>query len=160
MAWTDIVAGLLILGIAWLESHRGFGRSLFDLLGAIISLKLADLLSHPLARIAPVVEVPAESQAFYFAALFVAMAALTVIATKLIYDSILLSLDVLDPLVGAFLGIFSGSVVAHILLKTLLLSYGDTEAATLLLNSFMGQELLKFRTYHIVLTALQNLGNW
>jgi len=160
MMWSDVLALLLIAAIAWLESHRGFGRSLFDLLGGIISLKMASWLCEPLARVAPVMEAAGNSEAFWLATMFVVFAALTVVASKLIYDTILLSLDVLDPIVGAILGIVSGSVVAHILLKALLLSYGETEAADLLLNSFMGQELLKFRTYHTVITALQNLGNW
>ena len=59
-----------------------------------------------------------------------------------------------DPTLNKFLcGLISA------ILKVMLLSYGaDSEAARILLQSFVGQELVQFRTFHIVLTALQNLG--
>jgi len=160
MTWFDIVALLLIVFIAWLESQRGFGRSILDLAGAIISLKVADGLCQPLASAAPLLGTPEGSEAFWFAAIFIVLAVLTVLGSKLIYETTLLSLDVLDPLVGAILGIASGVVVAHTFLKTALISLGGAEAADALLNTFAGQELLKFRTYHIVVTAMRNLGNW
>jgi len=160
MAWFDIVALALIVGLVWAESHRGFGRSLFDLLGAIIALKVADLLSEPLAGAAPLLATPGANQGFWLVAAFVVLAVVTVIGSKFIYETTLMSLDVLDPLVGGILGLASGIVVAHIFMKMLLLSQGAGEAGDVVLNSFMGEELLQFRTYHRVVTALQNLGNW
>jgi len=160
MMWSDVVALALIAGVAWLESHRGFGRALFDLLGAIISVKVAAALAEPLGKAVPVFSAAGPNQAFWLTAAFVVLAVLTVIGSKLIYDTILLSLDVLDPLVGGLLGFASGLVVAHIFLKMMSLGYADSEAAKLLLSSFMGQELLQFRAYHTVVTALQNLGKW
>lgn len=159
MAWTDIVALVLIAGVAWVESQRGFGRSLFDVVGAIISLKVADLVSQMLMEAAPVLSTPNGSQAFWYSAVFLVLIALTILATKIIYDTVLLSLDVLDPLAGALIGLISGLIVAHVFLKTLHLgSVGDD--LTVLLSTFMGQELLQFRTYHAIVTALQNLGSW
>jgi uncharacterized membrane protein required for colicin V production len=160
MNWFDIVAILIIVAIAWLESVRGFGRALFDLVGAIISMKLADLLSRPLATAAPIAADPGPSQAFWLAIVFVILIVLVVIATKLIYDSTLLSLDVLDPVVGAVFGIVSGMMVAHVFMKMLEVGYTGTEFSGVVLNSFMGQELLQLRTYHRVVATLQNIGNW
>ena len=159
MAWYDIVALILIAGIAWLESQRGFGRSLFDIVGAVISLKVAELVSEMLMDVAPVLSSPNGSHAFWYSTVFVVLAVLTILGTKLIYDTTLLSLDALDPLVGGILGLVCGIVVAHVFLKTLQLGYTGDDV-TALLNSFMGQELLQFRTYHTIVTALQNLGNW
>ena len=160
MNWFDIVALLIIIGIAWLESVRGFGRAIFDLVGAIIAMKLADVLSEPLATAAPIATEPGPSQAFWLAIVFVVLAVLVVIATKLIYDSTLLSLDVLDPAIGAVLGVVSGMVVAHVFMKMLEVGYAGTEFSTVVLNSFMGQELLRLRTYHHVVASLQNISNW
>jgi uncharacterized membrane protein required for colicin V production len=160
MAWFDVVALVLIVGIAWAESHRGFGRSVFDLLGAIIALKVADLLSEPLAGAAPLLATPGANQAFWLVTAFVVLGVLTVVGSKFIYETTLMSLDVLDPLVGAILGVASGLVVAHIFMRMLLLSQGGGDAGDVVLNSFMGEELLQLRTYHRVVTALQNLGNW
>lgn len=160
MTWFDIVALLLIVLIATVESQRGFGRALFDLLGAVIALKVASALARPLAGAAPLLSTADSSAALWMGIVFVLLVVLTVIASKMLYETTLLSLDVLDPVVGSLLGICSGVVVSHIFLKMLLLAYGDGEAANAVLSSFMGQELLRFRSFHRVLTALQNLGNW
>jgi len=160
VTWLDIVGLLLIILIAWLESIRGFGRALFDLVGALIGLKLAAFLAPTLADAVPVSEATGPSEAFWFIVAFLILASLTLVATKFIYQTTLLSLDVLDPVVGGLLGFASGLVVAHVFLRMMLLGYADTEFADVVLNSFAGQELLKFRTYHTVLTALQNIGNW
>ena len=160
MTWFDVVAILLVGLIAWLESVRGFGRALLDLVGGLIALKVASFVAAPLGTAAPLFQSPDTSTAFWHAAIFLILASLTVLASKLIYETTLLSLDVLDPLVGGVLGLGCGIVVAHIFLKTLVLGFGESEAADVLIGTFVGQELLKFRSYHTVVTALQNLGNW
>jgi len=91
---------------------------------------------------------------------FVALLVLVIIATKIIYESTLLSLDVLDPILGAVFGIVAGMMVAYVLLRMLELAYVGTEFADVVANSFMGQELLGLRTYHTVVNALQDLGSW
>jgi uncharacterized membrane protein required for colicin V production len=160
MNWFDIVAILIIVAIAWLESIRGFGRALFDLIGAIIAMKVAGVLAGPLAAAAPIATEPNPSEAFWLAIVFFFLIILVVIATKLIYDSTLLSLDILDPVVGAVFGLVSGIIVAHVFIKMLEVGYAGTDFSTVVVNSFMGQELLQFRTYHRVATALQNIGSW
>jgi uncharacterized membrane protein required for colicin V production len=160
MNWFDIVAILIVVAIAWLESVRGFGRALFDLIGAIIAMKVAGVLSGPLAAAAPIATEPKPSEAFWLAIVFVFLIILVVVATKLIYDSTLLSLDVLDPVVGAVFGLASGIMVAHVFMRMLEVGYAGTDFATIVANSFMGQELLALRTYHRVATALQNIGSW
>jgi len=160
MNWFDIVALLLIVLIATVESQRGFGRALFDLVGAIIALKMASVLARPLAGAAPLLSSPDSSAALWLGIVFVLLVTLTVIASKMLYETTLLSLDVLDPVVGGLLGFCSGVVVAHIFLRMLLIAYGEGEAANALLGSFTGQELLRFRSFRRIVTALQNLGNW
>ncbi len=160
MNWFDVVAILLIAIIAWLESLRGFGRAIFDAVGALIALRVAIALSPSLASSAPLLQPDAYSQAFWMAAVFVIMGVLIIIATKFIYETTLLSLDVLDPVVGGLLGLVSGIVVAHLFMRVLLTAYAKTDFGTIILNSFVGQELIVFRSYHVVVTALQNLGKW
>ena len=45
-------------------------------------------------------------------------------------------------------------------IRVLLVAYADTDFGTIILNSFMGQEIILFRSYHNLVQALQNLGNW
>lgn len=160
MTWFDIVGGLLIALIAWIESQRGFGRAILDVVGGIIVLRIALALAAPLGETAPLLATESANEAFWLVAVFVILGALVLLASKLIYESTLLSLDVLDPAVGALLGVVSGCLVVHLLLRTLLIAYGPGEAADALRGSFFGQELIEFRAYHAVVTALQNLGKW
>lgn len=160
MTWFDGVAIVLILLIAWAESVRGFGRAIFDFVGGLIALKMADVLSQPLADVAPILQPEAHAQAWWMAVLFLVFVVLIIIATKFIYETTLLSLDVLDPIVGGLLGIASGVLVAHVFIRVLLVAYADTDLYTVILNSFIGQEIIVFRSYHNLVEALQNLGNW
>lgn len=160
MNWFDIIAVLLILLITWLESVRGFGRAVFDLVGALISLRVAIALAPSLATAVPLLQSDAGSEALWMAASFVLLMVLVIIATKYIYETTLLSLDVLDPLVGGVLGFVSGIVIAHTFLRVMLTAYANTDFGTTLLNSFAGQELVVFRSYHYVVTKLQNIGEW
>jgi hypothetical protein len=158
VTWFDIVAILMLVIIAWLESLRGFGRSLFDLLGAILTLKLAPILSDWLATSYPVIAKGGPSQAFWLGATVLVMGAVIILVTRLIYQSTLLSLDYLDPVAGGLLGIFSGLIVVFFFLRVLQLDWAGTAQAKVLMDSFVGQELLNLRSYHNVVEALQNLG--
>ena len=160
MTWFDVVALLLVALVAWLESLRGFGRALFDIIGAIIALKVASVVSGPLSNSMPLFGAGGSSEAFWYATLFVVLCAVVVIGSKVVYETTLLSLDVFDPVVGGLLGAGSGMVVAHVFLRMLLIIYGDSSAANVLVGSFVGQELIQFRAYHHVINWLQNLGNW
>jgi uncharacterized membrane protein required for colicin V production len=160
VTWFDIVAILVVLLIGWIESVRGFGRALFDFVGALISIKMAIFLGPVLAKAAPVVQPVSHAEAFWMVMSFVLLACLTVLATKYVYESTLLSLDVLDPIVGGMLGIATGLLVAHLFLRMLLIAYGETEFAAVITASFTGQELIEYRTYRRVVTSLQNIGSW
>lgn len=160
MTWFDVVAILLILLIAWLESLRGFGRAIFDFVGGLIALKVASFAAPPLAEAVPLLQPESHAEAFWLSAVFLLLVVLIIIATKFIYETTLLSLDVLDPVVGGLLGCASGVIVAHVFIRILLLAYGSTDFGTVVLNSFMGQEVILFRSYHNVVESLQNLGNW
>ena len=160
MTWFDAVAIVLIIVIAWLESMRGFGRAIFDFVGGLIALRVSIFVAGPLARAVPLMQSEASGEAFWMAMIFVVLVVLIVIATKFIYETTLLSLDVLDPVVGGILGAASGIVVAHLFLRVMMAAYADTAFAHTVLNSFVGQEIVAFRSYHHLVQALQNLGTW
>ena len=160
MTWMDAVALVLVVLIGWLESIRGFGRAIFDFVGALIALKVATFVAKPLADAAPLLQPEAMAEGFWIGAVFLILLVLIIIATKFIYESTLLSLDVMDPVVGGLLGVGSGIIVAHIFLRVLMTAYGGTDFANTVLSSFVGQELVSFRTYRHVVIVLQNIGNW
>ena len=159
MTWFDIVGILLILLIAWLESIRGFGRALFDTVGGVIALKAAPEMAGPLARMMPVMSKTGPNEAFWLAVSFLLLVLFVLLASRFVYNSTLLSLDYLDPFVGAVLGVVAGIIVAFIFLRVLQLGYGGGEQGKILLDSFVGQELLNLRSYHTVVGTLQHLGD-
>ena len=159
MTWFDIVGILLIILIAWLESIRGFGRALLDMAGAIIALKAAPAIAAPLANMVSVVGKGGPNEAFWLAVSFLLLALLTLLAARLIYQSTLLSLDYLDPVLGAVFGIVSGIITCFIFLRVLQLDYGSSEQGKILLDSLVGQEILQLRSYHYVVGALNRLGD-
>jgi uncharacterized membrane protein required for colicin V production len=158
VTWFDIVAILVLIVIAWLESLRGFGRSLFDLLGAVVTLKLAPILSDWLATSYPVIAKGGPSQSFWLGMVVLVMGAAIIVITRLIYQSTLLSLDYLDPVAGGLLGLATGLIVVFFFLRVLQLDWTGTAQAKVLMDSFVGQELLDLRSYRHVVEALQNLG--
>jgi len=158
--WANIVVVLIIVAIVWRESVRGFGRALFDVIGTIIALKISLSVAKLLGLALPIVQAANGNEAIWLVASFAILMVLVIIASRFLYETTLLSLDVLDPIVGGLFGAVTGTVVAHVLLRALLVSYGHSEAANALLGTFVGQELLEFRTVHAAITALQNLGNW
>jgi uncharacterized membrane protein required for colicin V production len=158
MTWFDVVAMMLILLIAWLESVRGFGRAIIDFAGGLVAVKITPVIAMPLAKSIPIIGAEGPNHAFWFATIFIVLATLTVVASWLIYQSTLLSLEYLDPIFGAVLGIGSGVILAFVFLRMLQLDYGTSQQATALVNSFAGEELLQFQAYHRALEAMMNLG--
>ena len=160
MILLDLFVIALIIGVAFLESKRGFGRAVFDLVGALLSAKLAIYLAPKLAGALPVGATEQAGEGFWLATLFVIFAVLTVLASKVIYETTLLSLDVLDSVVGGVLGIASGITLAHVFLHTLSVVYANTDFGDALATTFTAQEFLKFRAYNFVLDRLYNLGKY
>ena len=158
MTWFDAAALAVVVLAAWVGSLRGFGRALIDFVGGIFILKLALTLSKPLAQAVHITAAAGSNRAVCFAATFVGLAVVVLVVSRLIYSSTLLSLEFVDPIVGGFLGACTGLILAFVLLHSLQLSYGSSEAGTRLVGSLAGQELLRLRTYHTVLEGLTNLG--
>lgn len=158
--WVNVVTLILVLAIVFLESKRGFGRAMFDALGAILSLRFAFLLAPGAAERMHLVDAARANEALWLGVLFVMFGALALLGSKVLYDYTLLSLDVFDPLLGAIFGAVSAGCAAHVLLRALIIAYVDTPTAELVTTSFAYQELVRFRSYNDVLNALHNLGKW
>jgi len=158
MSWVDVVAALIIILVAFVESKRGFGRALFDIIGLVVSLKLAIVLAGVLHKSTPIGASENGSEAFWTAVLFIVFGVLTVLASKVLYETTLLSLDVLDPTLGAILGIGSGLMVAHIFLRVLILAYTGTPLEPLLAGTFAARQILYLSGYSHVLNSLYHLG--
>ena len=112
MTWFDAVVFILVGAVAWLESNRGFGRAIFDVIGAIVVLRITISLAGPLAHAIPLSQAEGTSQAIWLVGVFVVLIALVVIGSRFLYETTLLSLDVLDPVVGGALGVAAVAVTS------------------------------------------------
>lgn len=158
MTWVDFLAVAIIIGIAFIESKRGFGYAIFDLIGGIIAVKLTLLAAPSLAVSTPLGMVPDDAKAFWHAAVFVVLAALALLASRLIYQNTLLSLDVLDPAIGAILGIASGIIVCHIFLQVMLFASAGSPLHPRLARTTAVIQLVDFRGFHSAVDTASHVG--
>jgi len=158
MSWIDLVAAGLIIGIAFLESHRGFGLALFDVIGAILAVKISVALTPLVAKAAPLGFTPEAAKGFWLIVLFLALGGLALLASRLLYQTTLLSLDVMDPTVGAILGIGSGLLVAHVVVRAMVLASAGSPFGEEVAETIAVRQLVELHGYHYVMHALRHVG--
>jgi len=158
MNWVDLVALVIIVGIAFLESRRGFGLALFDLIGAIIASKLAISFYEAAGKALPFNLKAQDAQGFWIILMFLILGALVLLASRFLYSTTLLSLDVMDPVVGAILGIASGIITAHIILRGMVLAAAGTPFETELAGTFAVIQLVDQTGFKALMEVLTHIG--
>jgi len=159
MNWLDTVAILAIIAIASLEAWRKFGKALFDVVGGLLAIHVAHAAQPGLAALVSFSADPDTNQAASFATVFVVLAALTVIASKYLYNVTLLALpDAFEGFGGAVLGIVSGVVVAHAIVWMVFTSAGGDVRSNPYKGTLAVNELVQWDTYHQALDSLKHLG--
>jgi hypothetical protein len=158
MTLVNLTAVAIIIGIAFLESKRGFGYSLFDLIGGIIAVKLALFAAPVLAETSALGMAPDDAKAFWLATVFVVLGVLALLASRLIYQNTLLSIDVLDPTIGAIFGIGCGIILAHVLLQTMLWASSGSPLNARLADTAAVTQLVDFRGLKAVLDMASHVG--
>ena len=158
MHWVDLLAIGIIILLGFIESRRGFGLALFDIIGAVIIVKIVIALTPSVAETMSMGMAEQEAEGVWLLILFVVFAALVVLISHTIHKTTLLSLDVMDPIIGAILGLASGIVLAHVVLRSMVLIYENTALGDALMETVAVQQLVEFRGYLLVLDALTHLG--
>ena len=160
MIWLNVLVFLIIAGFIYLESQRGFGRALFDVIGGLLMVIPGRKLAEALADSVQLLANEGSNQVLWLLLVFLAGGLATVWLGKIIHEATLISLDVLDPAGGAVLGVAVGVLVSHMLLAVLTLAVGDSEFAEALKRTFCTQEFYHFRSYHNAIQALRQIGEW
>lgn len=159
MTWLDIVLGVLLVGVAVLEMCRGFGRSVFDALALYGALWLSDAAAHYVSVAAFHPNTPV-SHGLTFGVLFLTFGALAVLVSRLVYHATLIHTGMFEGLLGAVAGLAVGMILAHGLVRMVVLSDPAGQSGTRLVSeSFLGSEMLSFTTYHSVLATLTDATN-
>ncbi len=159
MIWLDVVLVLLLLGVAALEMYRGFGRAVFDALALYGALWGANALSVPLAASIHVSSHPGVNHCASYGLLLVVLGALSLGVSRLVYNMTLMHTGMFEGLLGLGAGVAVGMMLAHGLVRVIVLSDPSGNAAQMVAGSFMGNEMLDFTTYHSVIDALSGAAN-
>jgi uncharacterized membrane protein required for colicin V production len=149
LTWIDILLAVIILGWVIVEVRRDFGRALFDTLAALVSLRLALLVSPTLAPLFSFAGAENARHGWALAVLFVLFGALALLLARFVHESTQWSMDSFDPVFGCLFGVTAGVIMAHVTVKVLSLIYANSHGVpTFLTDSGLGEELLTFKTYH------------
>lgn len=156
MTWLDIVLGVLLVMAAVLEMSRGFGRAIFDALALYGALWLAESLSHTLdaAFFHPNTSI---SHCWTFGVLFLTFGALAFLVSGFVYHSTLLNMGMFEGLLGLGAGVAVGMILAHAVVRIVAMSDPTGHGSLLIADSFLGNEMLRFTTYHSFIETLSGV---
>jgi len=161
MSWLDLVAVLLLIGGVVVGSMRGFGRALFDAVALVVSAKVTTMLYAGLADSITLSQDPHANQAWCMAILFLLIGAVTVVIGNFIQNSLLLSLDAFDPILGAILGLPAAAAVVYVLIGTMIAKAGGPDAATAVayVDSWAAYNFYYFKSYHSMIDTFRHIGD-
>lgn len=159
MIWLDLVAIIIILGVAVGESTRQFGIALFDMLAVLAALGLAKLTGPALAGAATMLAVPAHNKALATALMFVTCSAVLLVLAKLASNAAPIALETFDSIAGGLAGFVSGLAAAHIVLLIILTAnpYNTPWGAAARKRPAVRQ-LIYFEGYHQAAHWLRHAG--
>jgi len=155
MQWFETLVLLVIITVVVVEGKRGFGRGLFDLVGAIVAVKVSRHLAYVVAPTVHLLASPRANEALLLAIFFGLLGTLFVLVAHYLYRITLLSLDVFDHLLGLLLGMASGVAVAHVLLIVVLLGSSPARDYSIR-HARLYRECVNFETYHSVINFLEH----
>lgn len=159
MTWLDIVLGVLLVGVAVLEMGRGFGRAIFDALALYAALWLSGAAARALEA-ATFHPNTAFSHCWTFGLLFLTFGALGLLVSRFVYHSTLVNAGMFEGLLGLGAGLAVGMILAHGLVRVAVLADpAGQSGARVVAESFLGNEMLSFTTYHSVLATLSGVAN-
>ena len=148
---------IIILAVAAVEMKRGFGRALFDLVGAIVVVVLARSLASTLAPTVSLLANKGANEALWLGIVFAVLGTAAFFLARWCYNATLISLDAFDPFFGAVIGLATGVAVAHVVLVVMLM--GSTPAkAQQLRQTRVCRECVNFESYNGLVTTLNQLG--
>jgi uncharacterized membrane protein required for colicin V production len=157
LSWIDVLLAVVILAWVLLEVRRDFGRSLFDAVAVLVSMRMALLLYPSAVGAFSFAGSPHGSRGLALATLFVVFSAIALVLAKYLHSATQWTMDSFDPIFGCLFGVTSGVMMAHMMVRILALIYTTKQGLpSFLADSGLGAELLYFKTYHEVAEFLTN----
>jgi uncharacterized membrane protein required for colicin V production len=154
--WLDVVLLLLLLGVAGLEMFRGFGRAVLDALALYGALWSADALSPSVADNLRLTAHPDVNHCVAYGLLLLALGAASLGLSRLVYNLTLMHTGMFEGLLGLGAGLAVGMILAHGLVRVMVMSDPTGRAGQTVTESFLGNEMLSFTTYHSIIDTLSS----
>ena len=154
MNWLDIVVLMILVGVAALESARGFGQALLDALLLYGALWLAQTCAPLLAPSLPLFAGPAAGRGLAYGLLLAGFGALAFLIGLHLHRHTMIDAGVCERMFGLAAGAAVGIIVAHGFMRIVSLNLTGGADAALIAGSFMGNEMLSFTTYHALIGSL------
>jgi hypothetical protein len=154
MFWFDWLALGIVLGVAIIQTIRtskagGMGLTLFEAGGLVVAALGANALAGSLAQMLGV------QLAVMMVVLFLLFAVLAFIFAHWLFGVTGWSFESLDGLLGFFWGIAAGWVIAHMVLRIIIISQGEHGAvAEAMVNAPIAREVYYFKTWNALMQLL------
>ncbi len=154
MFWFDWMSLGIVVGVAIIQTVRtskagGMGLTLFEAAGLVAAAVGANGLAGSLAQaigVQPVV---------MLIVLFLIFSVLAFIFAHWFFGVTGWSFESLDGLLGFFWGVIAGWVIAHMVLRIIIMSQGENGAvAEVMANAPIAREVYSFRTWNALMALL------
>ncbi|MEO0009314.1 MAG: hypothetical protein ABIK22_00230 [candidate division WOR-3 bacterium] len=154
MFWFDWMSLGIVVGVAIIQTVRtgkagGMGLTLFEAAGLVAAAVGATGLAGSLAQVIGVQPV------VMLIVLFLIFAVLAFIFAHWLFGVTGWSFESLDGLLGFFWGVAAGWVIAHMVLRIVIMSQGENGAvAEVMANAPIAREIYSFRTWNALMALL------
>ncbi len=154
MNWLDIVVLMILMGVAALESARGFGQALLDALLLYGALWLTDMGTPLLAHSLQFSPDPAANRGIAYGALLAGVGGMAFLLSLFLHRQTMLDAGMCERVFGLAAGLAVGMMAAHGFMRIVALNAASGSSEALIAGSFLGNEMLSFTTYHSLLATL------
>jgi uncharacterized membrane protein required for colicin V production len=145
MTGLDIFLVFIVLAVVVIETFRGFGMAVLDLVGLYTALLLSALVAPMVARTLPGFGTTNAGMADCSIAVFLFISAIFLLISKFSHDTLLWHLGMFDRFGGLVAGVALGIVFCHGIVAGL--AVGDAQQASAISGN-LSQQMLTFSDYH------------
>ncbi|MDO8682233.1 MAG: CvpA family protein [Armatimonadota bacterium] len=155
----DFIIIVIIITCIWIGFRRGFGKSIFDFAAVLAALKISATSNAAVASYVPILGDKQANESLIFVLSFLTLGGVFWFIGKTVYDTIVFSLDSLDPPLGSAVGFAIAIIISHVLVNSFYLAASIKGVAPdIIARSTLGFEFFEFPAYHTIMNVLFHLG--
>jgi hypothetical protein len=155
--WLDYTILILFPVIIAIESRRGFGLALFDLVALLAAIRFVPSMIPETAGVLRFSSVESVNHAYVYMVLCLAISGVFMIAATTVYNETVRDVSFVHPFFGGVLGIGTWMAASHILLRMLYISSGSQFYPAAISESVLASQCLDFQSLHAM---ANNLAAW